>query len=374
MRSSGRCRPGTSCKRLWNKLGILAKDGGRALLPSAGCAAPAQSPTPSQPHALRSGRPRLPYAAAGPAHNALRGQRSRRLPPGRPGCPRSGAAAAPHRAAIGQRVCWFYLLACHWLPAAVTVRPASSGRKPCFHWASRGAARRIVRGLAVRAVRLRSNQAAGHGAPVSTSVRGSGAGVPARAPWTPRSAASPPPPPAGRGRKGAGRALPPAVPPARLCEAAAAAGNRRRHFGCGGQCRAATACRDTVATWGRAGGKRRRGNVAGSAGGGDGTAAAPGAGRGWGRRPPLRPAGADTRGGAHGAGTRGPTWQRPPRAAGSSGAGAGAGPERAAGWALHLHTIRSPCPRGLLPAVGVGRRFLAYGQLMAVAGKSSEPA
>lgn len=52
----------------------------------------------------------------------------------------------------------------------------------------------------------------------------------------------------GAGGRWQGRAEPPLARP--MCEAAAAAGSRRRHFGCGGQCWAASACRDSVATQG----------------------------------------------------------------------------------------------------------------------------
>lgn len=363
MCSCGRCRarartsgtPGSSggaARGCRTSRETLAKHGGEAPVPWAGCAAPALSPPPAP---LSPGRP-APLSAGSPQCRARAA-----LPPAsarRPACARSGAAAAPHRAAIGQRLCPFYPPASHWLPAAVTAGPASSGGTPRSHWAARGAARRIVRGLAVRAVRLRSNQAAGHGAPVSTSVRGSGAGVPARAPRSPRSAASPPPLPPPGGTGGQGRAEPSRPrcrPPARLCEAAAAAaGSRRRHFGCGGQCRAASACRDSVATWGRPGGQRRRGNRAGAAGGGDGAGAAPGAGPGG--------AGGDTVTVPTGRGALGPAWQWP----GSSGGRAarrcrvGAAPARAS-------APRARCS----PSVETGFSW-HMGSTAAVAGESSE--
>lgn len=100
----------------------------------------------------------------------------------------------------------------------------------------------------------------------------------------------------GAGGQWQGRAEPPlAAPPARpMCEAAAAAGSRRRHFGCGGQCRAASACRDSVAT-------RGPGREGGRGGGRGRSREPPRRVGGWGRSRPYR-----RRLGEQPGGTRGP--------------------------------------------------------------------
>ena len=105
----------------------------------------------------------------------------------------------------------------------------------------------------------------------------------------------------GAGGQWQGRAEPPlAAPPARpMCEAAAAAGSRRRHFGCGGQCRAASACRDSVAT-------RGPGREGGRGGGRGRSREPPRRVGGWGRSRPYRRRLGEQPGGTRGPGRAGP--------------------------------------------------------------------